>query len=234
MHAPLHCIALLKIRYSDSKSLLKVWSRENGLLTLMMPEDGREGMRRRALTMPLSLFEGQCDIRPAKDIQSMRDLSPVIISGARSGYRPFSAFIASVLTPVLAHAESDAGLDTFLRLVMAAYHRAPSGDAPKYLLYLLYGLTRHLGVEPDTSPATSGARYFDLREGVFRHTRPLHDEFIAPDESRMVLMLDRMTVRNIGRLGLSEEMCRKIYGRIRDYYRIHLSVNSLPSWPEWY
>lgn len=234
MYAPLHCIALLKIRYSDTKSLLKAWSRENGLLTLLMSESGREGIRRRALTMPLSMFEGQCDIRPTKDIQSVRDLSATITPGASGTYRPFSAFMASVLTPVLAHAEADTALDSFLRLAIGAYNLAPSADGPKYLLYMLYGLTRHLGVEPDTSPAASGAEYFDLREGVFRHSRPLHEDFIAVPESRIVVVLDRMTLKNIGKVRLSDDECHKIYSRICDYYRIHLSINSLPAWPEWF
>lgn len=75
MYTALHCIALRTVRHSDTKNIVSAWSRELGRVAFAFPAgSGREARRRRALTTPLALFEGQCELRPGREIHTIRDL----------------------------------------------------------------------------------------------------------------------------------------------------------------
>ena len=65
MYESLHCLALRTVRHDDRTSILSAWTAECGRVGISMPAGtGREAQRRRALTMPLAIFEGVVVSRP--------------------------------------------------------------------------------------------------------------------------------------------------------------------------
>lgn len=179
MLVPVTCIALRTIKLNDKQNLLSAWSREVGRITLTMPAGaGREAARRRALTRPLYCFEGVADIRPQREIHTIRDLRPHGAAGV-----PVLAvvkdmvgiFIAEVLDLLLRQAAPDDTLSSFLFESTEILHEAESEEVVSYFpIQFLLRLTEFLGIGPDFD--TPG-NIFDLREGRFLSACPLHRDF---------------------------------------------------------
>lgn len=225
MLTKLHCIALRTVRVNDSRNLQSVWSREQGRLTFVMPAgNGREARRRRALTAPLALFEAVGDVRPDRDIISVRDLSPLDGSPvmSMSPVRTAAAvFIAEALDILLRRTPADDALSSFLFDAVAYYGMAPSGAAANFHMSFLCHLSRYLGIAPDIDEYMSGY-CFDMREGRFTATAPLHGDFLWPAGSRFLLALFAVPLAHCGLLRVSRSERRKAIDDILRYYSLHL------------
>lgn len=234
MYTHLDCIALRTTKVSDSKNLLSAWTRTHGRLTFSLPAGaGREARRRRALTAPLCTFACECDIRPGRDIHTVRDLRalPGSLAMQPSPTKTLSAqFIAETLDILLRRSEPDGALSDYIfdsvdRLGAMTDSRAVAA----FHLIFLYQLTHHAGIAPDLSAWGSGA-IFDMRDACFRNTAPLHADFIAGKECTAMMTIARADFESAARLPLDRHARKLALDKILRYYSIHLtSLGSLKS-----
>lgn len=227
MYTPLHCIALRTIRLSDSKNFLSAWSRQVGRITISMPAGAsREANRRRALTTPMALFECVGDIRPGKDIISVRDLRPMAGSPAMQ-YSPTKAMIAQFLGEVsdsmLRRTESDERLSDFLFASVMAFSATEGPPLTNFHLIYLYRLTHFAGIEPRLDGYAPGT-VFDLREGALRPTRPLHNDFLSPADTDTLVAIARAGYSTADTLPLDRAARRRAVDNILQYFSLHLST----------
>lgn len=235
MYTPLHCISLRTIRHSDSRAILSAWSAELGRVAIGMPDGkGREASRRRALTMPLATFECVADIRPGREIINVRDVKPSVGSPAMATPNPSrqmtSMFLAETLDAVLRQSGQDSLLSDYLFSSLSTFGqlRHPVALANFHLVFLT-GLTRFLGIVPDTNlpsgmtPGDVGA-VFDLRNACFRKSIPSHPLYICGDEAMAVHILGRLTYANMHRARFTRQERVQILDGILNYYRLHLSA----------
>lgn len=224
MYQNLHCIALRTVRHSDSKNLLSAWSREAGRISFAIPAgSGREAARRRSLTSPLAIFEGVSDLKPGREIFSIRDLRPGIGSLAMeaSPVKGMTAmFLAEFLDLLLRRSEPDEALSDFLFASLRVFSEMTDATAiANFHLVFIYRLTLVAGIEPQTdTPGT----VFDLRDGSFRAARPLHDDWLDTVESECLRRLARVHYNNSGELGLDRTMRNRLLDSLLRYYSIHL------------
>ena len=172
MFTPLHCIALHTVRHSDTRSILTAWSAELGRISIGMPDGkGREAARRRALTMPLAMFEAVGDVRPGRDIISVRDLRPSAGSPASAPPTPartmLQLFLADALDRILRQSAPDPLLSDFIfdSLRRLARLSRPTALANFHIVFL-FRMARFLGIAPDTdipAGASPEKMIFDLR-----------------------------------------------------------------------
>lgn len=232
MYTPLHCIALRTVRHSDSRAILTAWSSELGRVSIGMPDGkGREATRRRALTMPLSLFEAVADVRPGREILSVRDMRPMSGSPASGAPGPARTmlhfFLAEVLDRLLRQSVPDPLLSDYVFGSIRRLGRlsSPAGAANFHLVFL-FGLTRFLGIAPDTAvPAGSepDKLIFDMRDATFRRTPPRHPLFHSGQEAAAVALLGRLTFDNMHIAHFTRDERARILDGIIDYYRLHLT-----------
>lgn len=225
MYETLHCVALRTIKHDDRTSVLSAWSAEHGRVGIVMPAGaGREARRRRALTMPLALFEGVCVSRPGRDLIQLRDLRPWAMTSsvhANPVKAAMALFLADVLDGVLRTSQPDEHLTHFLQTGVQALHALTRpAAAANFHLWFLRVLAALTGIEPDYGSWSPGA-VFDMTEGVFRATPPLHGRWLAPDDALAVRMLGRLTIRSMAHVGLSREQRGRILEGIIDYYSLH-------------
>lgn len=232
MYEPLRCIALRKVRYNDRHDILTVYTREHGRLSLMTPAGGgRQAARVKAITQPLGIFECVADMRPNREILSMRDVVPVF---APAGLNPLKAtlalFIADVLAALLRETQPDRNLFDFTELSARTLGEASVSSAANFHICFLLRLQHFMGVEPDWSTYSSG-RVLDFADGIFRDTPPLHGRYISPTESEAARQLSRMNYRNMALFRFSRADRNRILDRIIAFYNTHFqglaSINSL-------
>lgn len=237
MFETLHCISLRTIKYNDRNTILSAWTTEHGRMTFVMPEGaGREAVRRRAITMPLGVFEGECDLRPGREIHSLRDMrADTAISSTGLHASPakamLSIFLADVLDAVLRPSAPDSMLTEYLRYAIAtlAAERRPAALA-NYHIVFLFKLMYFAGIYPDMDSWSPGA-VFDMRDGRFRPTLPLHGAVLTGEEAEALRTLDRIDFSNAALLKLNRTERLRAIDRILEYYSIHIApgLDSLQS-----
>lgn len=233
MLSNIECIALRTVRVNDSRNLLSVWSRSHGRLTLAMPSgSGRESKRRRALTGPLSLFEAVVDIRPDREVVSVREmipmassptmlLSPMRIAGA--------TFLAETLDVILRRTEADDILSDYLFSAIAYYGVCESRAAANFHISFLIHLAEFLGIAPDYGEAKPGC-LFDMRDGRFIMSAPLHGDYLSAVDSRALFALGELSLYRCGRIFIERFERRRALDLIFHYFDLHLcSLESVKS-----
>ena len=225
MFQTLRCVALRTIKYDDRRSIVTAWSDELGRVSLLVPAGAsREARRRRAIMMPLGLFTGEADVRPGRDILSIRDVRPLEITPTLSA-DPSKAVVVMFLTEVLERLLRATGPDRALSAFIFDSVRAldsitrPRGVA-NFPVVFLYRMGHFLGIEPDASDWRPG-RLLDLLEGVYRDTPPVHGRYLEAAPSRVAAMLARLDYGRASRLGLPLELRREILKTLIIYYGLH-------------
>lgn len=225
MFQTLNCIALRSIKYNDRSTILSAYSREAGRMSFIVPSgNGREARRRRALFMPLSVFNCQCDVKPGKEIHMMKEVSPTIMGGSIHSHPVkvvIAMFIADVLNAVLREPQSDPLLYDFIIEAIDNLGRNERGLANFHLCFL-FRLGRFLGIEPDIGSHHAG-QVFDLIDATFRESPPMHNKYIEVSDAQTVVALSRMTWENLHVFKFTREQRNATLDEILRYYTLHYS-----------
>lgn len=233
MRRQLHMITLRTVRHTDKSSILTAYSRELGRVAFAVPAGtGREASRRRALLMPLGLVECVADIRPGREIHMMHDPRAVMpLHGLRSNpvKSAIGVFVAEVLGLVLRDGPPDGPLYEYVYRNVVVLDALPGVGIANFHLCFLYGLGRFLGIEPDVADYRDGM-IFDMVDGCFRMTQPLHRHFLDSAASRAVVALSRMTLENMHVFKMSRQQRNDLLNGVLDYYSLHYTaLNGLRS-----
>lgn len=225
MYQPLHCVALRTIKYNDKHSILSVYSLEMGRLSFLVSAgNGREANRRRAMFMPLSIFECVASIKPGRELHTMRDprvLMPLHGLHSHPMKGAVAMFIADVLNAVLRESQSDNATFAFLVDAITRFDVMNEGIA-NYHLCFLYRLGRFIGIEPDVSTYQEGA-VFDMQEARFRMTPPMHHKCLNANDAGVLAMLSRITFDNMRFYKFNRNQRNDLLDKILEYYTIHYS-----------
>lgn len=222
----LYCIALRTVKVNDGRNLLSVWSREHGRLTIAMPSGaGREARRRRALTLPLALFEAVADMRPDREIVTVRDLMPMPSSPTMlmSPTRMAGAtFLAEALDILLRRTPPEVSLSAFLFDAVAFYGETSVDGAANFHISFLCHLGTYMGIAPDIEMPERNT-VFDLREGRFVSSPPLHSDYLMGNDARAVSILSRVPLHRCGLIKMPRYERRRALDTILHYYDLHLT-----------
>ncbi len=226
----LNCIALRTVRYNDRNSILTVYTRQHGRLALLLPAgNSRQATRLRALAMPLGRFACVVDMRPGRDIFAMQQvrLEPTATGiGIPSPVKAtISLFLADLLAALLREPQQDEALFQFITEAVAALATAQGTALANFHIAFLMQLQRYLGIEPDWSTYTPGA-VFDLADGIFRPTPPLHNRFLPSDRALAAFTLRRLNFRNARLFAMPREQRNDILDTLLNYYHIHFPTLS--------
>lgn len=236
MYQTLECLALRTVRYDDRRSIVAAWSRQLGRLSLAVPDgSGREARRRRALMMPLSLFAGEADIRPGRDIHAIRDVRPLAVAADTASDPAKSVvalFLAETLERLLRIPAADEALTAFIFDAVGRLNRLGNAAAvANFPIIFLSRLAAYLGIAPDPKQWHPGS-WLDLAEGIYRSTPPMSGTYLDPTQSAVAAMVGRLGFDSGSRLRLSRPLRREILDRILEYYTLHYTrldnLNSLP------
>jgi len=228
----LHIVTLRRTRYNDRNSIVTAWSREKGRVALLVAEGaGRGAVRSRALMMVPSLVECVVSIKPGHDIMPVS--SPVASAQLTSlRVHPIKGMIATVIADILDNAlregagGPDPTMSDFIEVSLKALDTLESDRAiANFLLYFIYSLARCLGIEPDVSTYRQGA-VFDMLDGVFRLSPPLHPHYIEPHEAEMVITLSRLTLPLLGYVKIKRADRNKALDMMINYLSLHSAAPS--------
>ncbi|MCM1521794.1 MAG: DNA repair protein RecO [Muribaculaceae bacterium] len=222
----LSLICLRLTRHSDSRSILTAFSREAGRIALGVPAGtGRGAARLRALTTPLSLLTCETVKRPGQEVYPMRQPAPLRVTASLHSNpikQMMAMFVAEILDVTLRQGGGDPVLFDYVASAAVRLDSATQRETANFHICFLIHLAEVLGIEPDISTFSPG-RVFDMRDGVWRSTSPLHTDTLPPHEAEWVAHLNRMTFSNMGCFRLTPEGRRRTLDVALRYLSIHIS-----------
>ncbi len=222
MYENLDCIALRTVRYSDRHNILTAYSRQRGKVVMTLPAgSGKSAMRVCALTRPLSVFQCVADVRPGREIMQVRDLRHAGIPSLDGAVRSTLAlFIADILAALLREPQCDEALFDYIVYMERHIAGASGGALANIHLCFLLHLQHFMGIEPDWGTYLPGS-VFDMADGIFRMSPPVHGNWLPSDEAAVAWTLRRMTPRTSSLFAMSHRDRNLILDRLIRYYQIH-------------
>lgn len=235
MQITLDCIALRVVRHTDRHSILSVFTRQRGRMSFIInASGGREAARRRAIFMPGSRFSCVADVKdgtPGNQLPHIKDVMSRGTHPAAGGNPVKSAvtlFIADFLGMLLRDYPADELLYDFCDSMFSSYNDIKTGDSNFHLMFMIR-MMHFVGIEPDASTYREG-RVFDMVDGVFRESAPLHGRFLQREESQVAFRLMTMNIRNLRLWKFNSVQRNTILDRLIEYYGLHYaSLHSMKS-----
>ena len=227
MQVNVHCIVLRNVRYSDTQTIVTVYSRELGRFSFLSPAGNtREAARRRALLMPFSEVEGIVISKTGRELLVMKDMS-------RVGKTDFTAnpmksivalFLSDLLYALLKEQQPDTALYGYLHRsseILGELHTAAS--LANFHISFLLGLIRFFGIEPDCGSYGKG-KILDMAGGLWRFTSPLSGKFLNPEESHTAYVLtSKMNMHTMHFFRFTKEQRNRTIDVLLDYLSLHIS-----------
>lgn len=212
---------------------------------------GRMARRRNALLQPLSLIETEVNIRPNREMQNLGPFTPaeiwrdIYFHPVKSA---LSLFLSEFLNRYLRDSPPDTATWDFIHASISALDRLDRGVANFHIWFLIRFLD-YAGISPDLTdldPALPGINpslnqgysgsnpslsqgysdmergdWFDMRTGSAVAYRPMHRDFLTPEETRLLPLLSRITLTNLHCFRFNAAQRRLLLQRLLQYYAIH-------------
>lgn len=235
MKKPVDLICLRTVRHSDTANILSAFSLTEGPLSFVIPAgNGRSATRIRAVTQPFCIVEAVADIVPGRELHRLSSVAqgvPLPSLRANPLKTAVALFLAEVCSVILRESQPDSTLwHTIRDSIVALDSLAPEAVA-NYHIWFLYTLGSHLGIRPDSSSYRPG-RIFDMQDGIFRVSPPLHRNYVTADQARSIALLDRMTLSNLHLFRFTRQQRNDLLDGILRYLSIHYApLGSLKSLP---
>lgn len=185
---------------------------------------GAGAARRRALLMPLNPVEVVASSRPGSELMTFREpraLMPLHLVMSSPERASVALFIAEVLERVLRQSEPEPLMFDFLIDAVGRLNDAITSPANFHLCFMIR-MAEMLGIAPDPKDYRQGM-VFDMVDGIFRLTMPLHGRALSAADSHVAATFMRMTWENQSAFRLDRRRRNDILDHILDYYSIHIA-----------
>ena len=216
-------IVFHSIKYSDNSAIVTIFTREFGRVSYMIYGRGRKKSSwKPVFFQPLSIVELEVSHDMRKNIQQMKDVRMLVPYKSLTidpVKRSIALFIAEILLKVLSQSEADESLYLFLRQSLEFLDHSEQSTANFHLVFLLK-LSRYLGFEPNTDRHST--LFFDLVNGVFLSSPPVHHHYLIADEAEKMARLLHTDYEHMTEIKLSRQQREKLLEDIVSYYRFHL------------
>lgn len=220
-------IVLHTLKYGEQQLIVDMFTREYGRLAFIVPSPRSERSKiKKQYLQPLTLLQLECDVRPQRQLQKLRDASlltplPSLLSDPKK--LTIGLFVSEFLYHALKDEQQNVPLFSYIRSSIEWLDSSPGNVANFHLVFLMR-LSRFLGFYPNLQEEGD---YFDLRSAVFCSTAPVHHDFLMPQEASHIRLLMRMDFPTMYLFRLSRMERARVLEILLTYYRLHL-----PDFPE--
>lgn len=229
MEVKTRALVVRSIKYGESQMIVDVLTREMGRLSFIcrLPKTAK-GRIKKQFFQSLTLLDVVFNHRSTLKLQRFGDLR---MAHPYSSI-PFDACKLSIsmfVSEFLAYATRDElqnqPLFDYIESSLLWLDSVPQSFANFHLVFMMH-LSRFIGFYPNLTDNVRGA-WFDLRNGAFTLTRPLHSDYLQPKESAVIGLLMRMNYDNMHLFRMSQSERNRCVELILYYYRLHI-----PNFPE--
>jgi DNA repair protein RecO (recombination protein O) len=212
------------VKYGDASLIVDLFTQSHGRLTFMarVPQSPK-GRLKRQLFQPLNVLDVDFDYRQNVSMQKFRDVRIAVpfVSIPFDGYKlSISFFVAEFLFHSLREEQQNNPLFEYV-VSSIAWLDSCTRQFSNFHLVFLMRLSRFLGFFPNLDDNADYC-YFDLREGCFCKTSPLHPDFLQPDEAGRIKLLMRMNYETMHLYTMTRQERERCIEVMISYYKLHI------------
>lgn len=178
-------IVLKTIKYGDSSHIVKVYTQDYGILSLIAASGGRKGKKTKSYFSALNVISVIIYYKEKQNLHRLKEVSyhnKNIEIGNHVGISAIKFFLAEVLNKLIAEEEINLDLYSFLKTKIDELNQTKSGL--KYFhINFLFELSEYLGIKPNFCEK---GQYFDLRDASIVSQLPFHGEYIEGDKLQLL------------------------------------------------
>jgi DNA repair protein RecO (recombination protein O) len=223
-------IILQSIKHGDRKNILKIFTANHGLLTVIGSVSKSSASRIKAGSiLPLSLVEIEIIMKESRELFTLTEATAYYLNDhihESISKLTIAQFLNEIMIRTLKEQSSNPSLFEFIETCIK-YLNDSRENFINLHLYFLIELSKYLGFEPQNNFNEAHTPYFDSREGRFSEvpmTFPLG--LTREDSAFFSLILDSDLLTN----PLSNSERQKLLELLIVYYRFHIpGFNELKS-----
>lgn len=224
MESKTHGIVLRTVKINDNKLIVDFLSREEGRVSAVWKvSNSRTSKVRRQYFQPMTILNVNLERSPRQHMSRIKEAqiaipySSISLDGDKMA---ITFFLAEFMNYATRSMHTDALLYDFVEQSLTWLDASNKGIANFHLMFMVR-MSLFLGFQPDMSTYKEGA-LFDLREGVFCTTAPLHSDFLNAEDAKKMQILMRMSPSNLHLFPLSRNERNRIIDITLMYYRLHI------------
>ena len=217
-------IVLHAIKYGDSGLIVKIYTQKFGLQSYMVNgARGKKSTVKVNLLQPLSLLDMVVYYREQKQLQRIKELKidfPFTNIPQDIVKRSIALFVSEILHKSIKEEEADSGLFQFLRSALEILDLKAYKTINFHLLFLVR-LSKYLGFFPHGN-FSAATPFFNLVEGVYQYSEPLHPYCIGPPLSKHLSLLLSANFESLPAILIGNEDRKILLKKLIEYYELHL------------
>lgn len=222
-------IVLRSVRFGESSLIVDVLTKSSGRVSFMVhiPKTSK-GKIKKQYFQPMTLLDFEYDFRQRSNLQRIKDVrvslpySSIPIDPAKSC---ISLFLSEFIYYATRNEQENPTLFTYISTSLEWLDNAYEDFANFHLVFMMR-LGKFLGYHPFLEDFTPGC-FFDLRNGCFTLSMPLHTDFLNAADAGHLYNLMRMNFDTMKLFKLSHDDRNRITEIVLRYYKLHL-----PNMPE--
>lgn len=211
-------------RHNDRHNVVTLFTRQRGRVAFLSTAgSGRSARLRQAGLHHLAIIETEVNFKTNRELQQLGSFQSLLLTDSLR-FNPHKAAVAMFLSEFLNHllrtAPPDPNLWDYVADAISVFNASERGIG-NFHLTLLITLLPFMGIQPDLNREENG-RWFDMQGGTLSISRPLHNNFLPPEEAVFVPLISRMNFANYTRFRFNAAQRRLLLRRLLDYYALHL------------
>ncbi|WP_315280807.1 DNA repair protein RecO [Prevotella pallens] len=222
-------IVLRSVRFGESSLIVDVLTKSSGRVSFMVhiPKTSK-GKIKKQYFQPMTLLDFEYDFRQRSNLQRIKDVrvslpySSIPIDPAKSC---ISLFLSEFIYYATRNEQENPTLFTYISTSLEWLDNAYEDFANFHLVFMMR-LGKFLGFHPFLEDFTPGC-FFDLRNGCFTLSMPLHTDFLNAADAGHLYNLMRMNFDTMKLFKFSHDDRNRITEIVLRYYKLHL-----PNMPE--
>lgn len=216
-------IVLHSMKYNDTKNIVDMLTESMGRVTFVVPfPKSAKAKLKRQYFLPLTLLDIEFDNHQTSNMQRLKEAS-ITTPLSDLAFSPYKTTIAIFLAELLTYAtrgeQENSALFLFIWNSILWLENASAHFANFHLVFMLK-LPLFLGFSPNLD--VSNGSIFDLQEGMFVSSTPLHTDFLNIEESTKLLSLMRLQYATMHLFHLSREERNRCVEIALSYYQLHI------------
>ncbi|SFE94410.1 DNA repair protein RecO [Thermophagus xiamenensis] len=216
-------IVLDHVRYRDTSAIIHIYTRELGRQNYIVNRvRGNRKSKKSVLLQPLNRISMEVYHSTKKDLHRIKEfslLTPLKTIPFSQSRRAQAFFLTELFSHILNLQEKSEELFDFLKSSIDLLDSDVEGRENLHL-FIMFRLTQYLGFYPRANHIGQNA-WFDIKNGHFVSSEPLHPLFLNPDKSALISRMFDADVFSLKNIALNSHERRIILHSLLDYYNVH-------------
>lgn len=226
MEVKTKAIVLRTVKYGDQSLIVDMLTEKHGRVSFIVRiSKTKKGKLRKQFFNPMTVLEIDFDYHQRSRLQHLRDARiavPLNSIAMNPSKMAITIFLAEFLAYVTRDEQGDSALYVYVETGLRWLDAATEDYANFHIVFMIQ-LSRFAGFWPNLDDYYHGC-VFDMREGRYASSVPLHTDFLDWRESRFANFLVKLDFYTMRHLHLNGAQRNQIADIIIGYYRLHIPL----------